>query len=181
MQVTQGSWFIFIPYYFSIKLFLNLRPRNPPTWSYVISTRQGYLTIHVVSTKLVIVITLLSIYCIISSHRVMGYTTVTDFNIKGSFPFLRILYGPIRSTHSLFYCVFSSILAGNLSYFCWPFFMLECVTIIEFLLYNVSNAQEVQMLANNCLSYIQYMMKWIHVVPFHYVFLWLLWNDYLSS
>ena len=59
--------------------------------------------------------------------------------------------------------------------------MLECVTIIEFLLYNVSNAQEVQMLANNCLSYIQYTMKWIHVVPFHYVFLWLLWNDYLSS
>ena len=34
------------------------------------------------------------------------------------------------------------------------------------------------MLANNCLRYIQYIMKDIHVVPLHYVFLEFLWNEY---
>ena len=41
-----------IPYYVSIRDFLNLLSINSDTWSYVISIGLGYLESHVVSAKL---------------------------------------------------------------------------------------------------------------------------------
>ena len=56
--------------------------------------------------------------------------------------------------------------------------MLAYVTSGEFLLDGFSNAWPVQMLTNHFLCPIQSWMKQIHVIPFHYVFLEFLWNDY---
>ena len=47
----------------------------------------------------------------------MGYIIVTAFKIKGTFPFIRILEGSIRSTYSLFHGVSSAILSGSLPFF----------------------------------------------------------------
>ena len=41
---------------------------------------------------------------------------VTAFKTKGSTPFLRILLGPMISTHSLYHVISSASLAGN-----WPY------------------------------------------------------------
>ena len=60
-----GDFLVLISYSFSIKIFLNLWPRNSPLQSYVISTSHGYRTSHIVSTKLAMVISLLSLYCAI--------------------------------------------------------------------------------------------------------------------
>ena len=83
--------FAFIPYSVSIKIFLNLRPKNSPPQSDMISIGQGYLVIHVISTKFAIFIALLLLYCVISNHKVTGSIIVKAFRIKGFSPFLRIL------------------------------------------------------------------------------------------
>ena len=49
-----------IPYYFSIKDFMESRPINCNTWSYVIYVGQGYLVNHIVFTKFAMVITCVS-------------------------------------------------------------------------------------------------------------------------
>ena len=54
--------FDLMPYYFSIKVLLKLRPVNYDPWSYVLSIGQGYLSNHVVSNNLTIVIFFLSEY-----------------------------------------------------------------------------------------------------------------------
>ena len=74
-----------IPYSYSIRDFLNLGPINSDPWSYLISIGLGYLDSHVVSTKFVIDIALLSSYCAISNHPVTGSRIVTDFRCKFSF------------------------------------------------------------------------------------------------
>ena len=48
---------------------------------------------------------------------ITGSIIVTYVKIKLSFPFLHILWGPMRSTHSLFQGVSSASFAGNLPYF----------------------------------------------------------------
>ena len=60
----------------------------------------------------------------------------------------------------------------------WPFCTLEHITSSDFLLYVCSNAWPVKYLVNHHLRSIQSWMKEIRVVPFHYVFLDFLWNDY---
>ena len=85
------SGLLLIPYTFSIKIILNLRPRNYLPWSYVISTGHGYWTSHVVSTSFAIAIAFLFLYWVTSNRLDMGYIALTDFKIKGYFPFLRIL------------------------------------------------------------------------------------------
>ena len=75
------SGLLLIPYTFSIKIILNLRPRNYLPWSYVISTGHGYWTSHVVSTKFAIFIALLLLYFVISSHPFMRSIIVTFFII----------------------------------------------------------------------------------------------------
>ena len=77
-----GAGLVLIPYSFSIKLLLNLWQRNYPPWSYVISTRHGYRTSHVVSTKFAIDIAFLLRYCVTSIHPVTGSIIIMDFNIK---------------------------------------------------------------------------------------------------
>ena len=88
-----GSGLVLIMYSFSVKLFINLWPRNYPPRSYVIYTGHGYRTRHVVSTKFAIVIAFLSLYFITSNYAVMGSIILTALGIRGSFPFLRIFRG----------------------------------------------------------------------------------------
>ena len=65
----------------------------------------------------------------------MGLIIATSFIFKSDFfQFPRILYGPIRSTHSLFQVICSDNLAENITYFYWPFYMLASVTFAEFVL-----------------------------------------------
>ena len=78
-------FFALIPYYFSIRVFMNSWKINADPWSYEISVDQGYLVIHIVSTNFAIFIAHLSLYCVISNHRVMGLTVVTDFRFRSSF------------------------------------------------------------------------------------------------
>ena len=68
-----------IPYYLSIRDFMNSQPINSDPWSYVIYIGLGYLDNHVVSTKLSIVIAILLLYCVISKHPVTGSIMVTTF------------------------------------------------------------------------------------------------------
>ena len=86
-----GSGSVLIPYSCSIKILLNSWPRNYPPQSYVIYTGHGYQTSHLVSTKFVIIISFLSLYCVISNHPVTVSIIVTTFKIRGSLPFLHIL------------------------------------------------------------------------------------------
>ena len=89
----------------------------------MISIGHGYRTSHVVSTNFTVVIDLLSLYCVTSNHLVTGSIIVTDFKIRGSLNFLRILYRPMRSTHSLFHGVSFTILSGILPYFSVDYFV----------------------------------------------------------
>ena len=57
---------------------------------------------------------------------------VTNFKIRGSFPFLRILYGNMISAHGLFHNVSSDILTGNLPYFFLDHFVCVCVCVCMF-------------------------------------------------
>ena len=107
-----------IPYSVLIRHFLNSRPINSYPWSYMISIGLGYLDSHVVSTKFVIYIALLSSYCVISNHPVTGSILVTAFIFIFYFcPFLCMVWRPIISTQSLFRGISSASLAGNLPYF----------------------------------------------------------------
>ena len=114
-----------IPFSCSIKLLLNSWQRNSPPWSYVISAGHVYWTSHVVTTRFSIVIDFLSLYCLFPNHPVTGYIVVTYFTIRGSLHFLRILWGPMRSTHSLFCGISYASLSVILPYFnidrfvCW--------------------------------------------------------------
>ena len=78
-----------IPYYSSIRNFLNSRPMNSDAWSYVISIGLWYLVNHLVTTKFTIDIAILSSYCVILNHPVTGSIMVIDFRINFYFcPFL---------------------------------------------------------------------------------------------
>ena len=63
------------------------------------------------------VIAFFLLYCVTSNHLVTESIIVTEFNIRGSFPFINIVWGPIRSTHSLFRDVYFANLAGSLKFF----------------------------------------------------------------
>ena len=107
-----------IPYYISIRNFLNSWPINYDRWSYMISIGLGYLDSQVVLTKFVIYIALLSISCIILNHTAKGSIIVTAFRFKFYFyPFLCMMQDPIRYTQSLFHGIYSVSLAVNLTYF----------------------------------------------------------------
>ena len=71
-----------IPHSVSIIYFLNLWPINSDPWSYVISIGLWYLVSHVVSTKFVLDIALLSSYFGILNHPVTGFIMVTVFKFK---------------------------------------------------------------------------------------------------
>ena len=58
---------------------------------YVIATDQGYMIIHVVSTKFEMFITFSSLYCVISNHPMTVSIIVMGFNIDGPFPLWSIL------------------------------------------------------------------------------------------
>ena len=93
------------------------------TWSYVIYIGLGYLDSHVVSTKFVIVISLLSLYSVILNHPVTGSMIVTAFRSKLYFlPFIHMTQVPIISTYILFHGIYSVNLAGNLPYFFFDVF-----------------------------------------------------------
>ena len=81
--LTGRYGLVLIPYSFSIRIFLNSRPRNYPHRSYVISTGHVYLTSYIVSTKLTIVINFLSLYCVISKHT--GIQPLLEWEIIGIF------------------------------------------------------------------------------------------------
>ena len=115
--IFGGIWFVLIIYSCSITLFLNSRPRNSPPRSYMTFTGHEYRTRHVVSTKYSIIIDFLSFHCVTSNHLVTGSIIVMSFNIRGSLPFIRILYGPMISTSSLFYGASSASLSDNLPFF----------------------------------------------------------------
>ena len=93
LYMIEFSWglpgaydLVLIPYYYSIKLFLNLWQIHYTPRSYVIPTGQVYLTRYVVSSRFVILVTFLSLYFFISNHPVMDSTIVMYFNINISFP-----------------------------------------------------------------------------------------------
>ena len=108
----------------------------------------------------------------------MGSIIVMTFNIRGYFPLLSILQTPMISTHILFQGVSSANLASNLLFL--PFCTLAYIIVRNFLLEGFSNAQSVQMLANNCPRSIQFRIKQIRVVSSHYIFLEFLWNYYFT-
>ena len=113
------SGLVLIPYYCSVKILLNSWLNNSPPWSYLISTGHGYRTSRVVYTKFSITIAFLSLYSVISNHPVTGSIILEVFKIKGSLPFLSILYRSMRSTYILFQGIYSDSLSGN-----WPFVLL---------------------------------------------------------
>ena len=107
-----------IPYYISIRDFLNLWLINSFPWSYLISIGIGYLDSHVVSTKFAIDIAHLSSYFAISNHPVTGLIIVTAFRYKFSFfPLLIMTQGTIIYTQILFRGISSDNLAGILPFF----------------------------------------------------------------
>ena len=112
-----------ILYYVSIRDFLNPRQMNYDPWSYVISIGLGYLC-HILSSKFVIDIALLSLYYVISNHPVTGSIIIPNFRCKFYFCiFLPIIWDNIRSTNSLFHGISSANLAGNLPYFLFDNFV----------------------------------------------------------
>ena len=93
-----------ILYSYSIKDFLSSWSINSFPWSWVFSIGLGYLESHVVSTKFAIYMALLSLYCAISNHHIIGSIIVTHF--KSEFyllPFLPMIQGTIISTQVLFH------------------------------------------------------------------------------
>ena len=58
---------------------------------------------------------------------------VTALIINGSLYLISILWGPIKSTQSVFYGVSSNNLVGSLPFFCWAFITLSQVTLLDFL------------------------------------------------
>ena len=62
----------FMPYYVSIREFMNLLPINSFPWSYMIDSQ-------VVLTKFVIYIPLFFSYCVISNHLVIGSIMIMYF------------------------------------------------------------------------------------------------------
>ena len=176
LWILWWSSFFLNPIFLFYQDILILWPRDSTPWSCIISTGHRYRTIHVVSTKFSIIVAVLSLYWVISNRPVVGSVIVTAFKIKGYFPFLRIFWGPKRSTHSLFNSISHSVLASNLLFFL-PFCMLTYITLCYFF-YGVSYVMPVQVLSNHCLRSIPYRMKEICVIPFHNVSLEFLWNYY---
>ena len=126
----------------------------------------GYLDSRVVSTKLVIEIAILSLYCVTSKHPVTGFIIVTDFGLIFYLcTFLCMTQGPIISTHSLFHGIYSALIACILPYFRFDrFFKLASVTISYFLPDGIYYSRPVQMLANNCFCSIPPWIKEILMV-----------------
>ena len=78
-----------IPYYVSIRDFMNSWPINYDPWLYFIYIGLGYLDNHIVSTNFVIDTNPLSLYCSTSNYPVTGSIIVTAFRRNFSFcPFL---------------------------------------------------------------------------------------------
>ena len=127
-ELLEEADLVKVQYSCSIKLFLNLWPRNYPSWLYGISTGHEYRTSHIVSTKCAIVITLLSQYYVISNHPVMGSIIVNNFRIRNYFPFLCTFYKIMISKHSSFHGVSSVSLEGNLPFFFIDYFLLWYVS-----------------------------------------------------
>ena len=73
-----------IPYYFTIRSFLNALPRKSFTRSYTIIVGQRYLHTYVCSTMFAIVAACLSLYCNISNHPVARSIIVKNFSMRGS-------------------------------------------------------------------------------------------------
>ena len=69
----------FIPYYSSIRDFLNSLPIHSDPWSYLVFIGIGYLDIRIVSTKFAIDISLVSLYYVISNHHVTVLIIITAF------------------------------------------------------------------------------------------------------
>ena len=94
---------------------MNSWPINSDSWSCVLSNNHGYLVRHIVSTKFMIVIDCLSLYCATPNHPITGWVIVTDLGHKLDFPLsIRILKGPINSTNTLFHVSSSANLSCNL-------------------------------------------------------------------
>ena len=166
MGFTEVLGLSVIPYSASIRIFLNSWTINYDPLSYVIYIGLGYLYSHIVSTKFVIYIDPLLLYCVISKHPVTGSINVTSFRCKFSFRnFLCMEKVSIIYTQSLFHGIQSSSLAGNSLYFIPSFSTLTSVTISYFLPDGMSYDGPVQILANYCSHSIHYCMKEIHMVP----------------
>ena len=107
-----------IPYSFSIQSLFNSWPRNSFSWSLVIIVGLWYLHNHVFSTTVSMLATCLSFYRTISNHQVAGSIIVSYFSMRGSsWPSLKILYRPIRSTNNMYHGMTSASLSSKLPYF----------------------------------------------------------------
>ena len=112
-----------ILYSYSIKDFMSSWSINSFPWSWVISIGLGYLESHAVSTKFAIYMALLSLYCAISKHHIIGLIIVTHFKSEFYFlPFLPMIQGPIISTQVLFRHFSSANLSGSSPYFLFDHF-----------------------------------------------------------
>ena len=105
------------------------------------------------------------------NHPVTGSIIVISFQIIVSLPFVRILEGPMRSTHSLLHGISSSSSAGILTYFYWTFFTLAYATFRDFFIDISYNVWPVTIFSDIPLYSIHYCMKEIHVIPFKKLFL----------
>ena len=106
-----------IPYYLSIKLFLNKWTINSFPQSYVIIVGKLYLHNHFCSTIFAIVAACFSLYHNIWNHPVAGSIIAEAFSMKGSsWTSIISLYGPTISTNNLSHGMASSSLVGNLLY-----------------------------------------------------------------
>ena len=76
---------------------------NSVPWSHTSLVGHGYLVNHAISTRLAILIAVLSFSMdAISNHPVAGSIIVTAYSFNGfSLPRVGIVYGPTRSTHSI--------------------------------------------------------------------------------
>ena len=127
--ITKVLVLAVIPYYFSIKGFMNSLPIDYDLWSYMISVGLAYIFNHVVSTNFVIYTALLSSYCVILNHPVTGSIKVTAF----IFNFFSLSYYEtgtyyIHADFVLWYLLSFLSWYFTIFYF-WPFCTLENVTI----------------------------------------------------
>ena len=143
---------VVIPHSISIRDLLNSWPINYDPWSYMVSIGLGYPDINIVSTKLTIYTTLLSLYFIISNHPVTVSIIVTAFIKK---KILSLYYYDVGTNYIYtefvpWYCL--SFLSWQFTFlFIWSFCTLLSVKMSYFLSDGFSYACPVQMLANHCL------------------------------
>ena len=105
------------------------------------------MVINIVSTKFTIVITCLSLYCVVLNHLLAGSIILKGFRSKlDFFPLLHICRGLLYllTIYSMVFTRLEWLVVYHI--FCWQFCTLASVTTADFLPDEFSNSRPLQML-----------------------------------